>query len=145
MKTKFTRFSVVVSLFFLPVAASAATAASPVRVVQHEQIAVSSLDWVDLVIERLIAIYRALGGDPAKLNLENTLSGKFGLIAEQYVTYGLPPGMTGPEREALAANVLQAYLLLSAPPPGVVVNADEFIGVLRLIWADLGLPPEELE
>ncbi|MBX3376791.1 MAG: hypothetical protein KF678_07290 [Phycisphaeraceae bacterium] len=104
----------------------------------------SSTNWLEAFLAVLSEVHRLLGGDPAKLNLETTLNGKFGVIADQYASSGIPAGLGGPERAALAASVQQAYAMLSAPPPGVVLYADSFLKVLRLIWVDLGLPPEEL-
>jgi len=143
MKTQFTRFSVVVSLFLTSVTASAASTSS-VPTPTEATMAEMSINWIDQLLACLGEVYRGLGGDPAKFNLEDTLNGKFGLIADQYAASGVPAGLEGPELEALAGSIQQAYSLLSAPPPGAGVNSGSFLKVLRLIWADLGLPPEQL-
>ncbi len=144
MKTQFTRFSVVVSLFLLPTVVTQGASVRPSADPSVNQPASSATNWLEIILGTLDLIYRGLGGDPAKLNLETTLNGKFGVIADQYASSGIPAGLEGPERAALAASVQQAYAMLSAPPPGVVLYADSFLKVLRLIWVDLGLPPEEL-
>lgn len=143
MKTQFTRFSVVVSLFLAPWTVSAAPSIPVPRECEAGR-ADASINWIDQLLECLREVYRGLGGDPAKFNLEVTLNGKFGLIADQYAASGVPAGLEGPELEALAGSIQRAYSLLSVPPPGVVVNSGSFLRVLHLIWNDLGLPPEQL-
>jgi hypothetical protein len=144
VKTQFTRFFVVASLVLLPVASTKGSSIEPNASAQSSRTASASLDWIDLVMQFLEVLYQKLGGDPAKLREQASLPAKFGLIADQYASSGVPTGLEGPELAALAASIQQLYTLLSAPPPGLVLHTESFRRVLRLIWIDLGLPPEEL-
>lgn len=144
MKSQFNRFSVVVSLFLVPAWAAAMPDRTAFPPDADGQAAAASSTWLDQLLGGLAELYRRMGGDPAKFNLETSLQGKFGLIADQYASLGVPTDLEAPELAALAGCIQQIYTLLSNPPEGLPIASDSFRKVLRLIWTDLGLPPEEL-
>ena len=98
-----------------------------------------------MIRELVERIYRLLGGDPAKILEESTLSGKMSMVAGLYATSGIPENLSAGEQDQLIADIDALFAELSSPPPDQTLpRFDTFLKVLRLMWGDLGMPQEEL-
>jgi hypothetical protein len=104
-----------------------------------------SANWLEATIALLELIHDLLEGDSAKLNSEPTLSGKLSIVGGHYAAYGIPSNLSGVEREELINAIFELYGLLDAPPSGSpIARPTAFLGVLTLMWVDLGLLPVDL-
>jgi hypothetical protein len=106
---------------------------------------VVSANWLEQIISVLEFLHGVLRGDLPKLRQEPTLSGKLAIVAGHYAAHGLPNDLSASEKQGLINAVDALYSMLTVPAPdGPNPRPDTFLEVLKIMWADLGMPPEEL-